>query len=122
VPNYVLDFPDAVSAFVGDRSIASRVLRDFLQSVRSKIPGMAEALVTGDFKSLALEAHGIKGGALNLSAKELGQAAAELEHSAKTADLEGSRRLFEGFTQGFARLSEYAEKEGFASPETAPDA
>jgi two-component system, sensor histidine kinase and response regulator len=75
----ILDFDQALEAFMGQREIVEKVLADFdtkvaeqIQLIRNNVPG-------GDLERARTEAHGIKGGSWNLAAYRLGNAAAELE-------------------------------------------
>ena len=115
--SFTLDFSSTVSAFMGNRRMAADVLSRFLKNMRSKMPELAKALHRGDFRSLGLEAHGIRGGALNLCARELAEAAAGLERAASMADPAGCRSGFEELSQSFGRLSELALREGFTKAE-----
>jgi PAS domain S-box-containing protein len=74
-----MDYQRAVEEFEGDAELLEEVLQGFLENVARQIPVMEEALISGDFGSLAEQAHAIKGGAANLLAKELAGAASDLE-------------------------------------------
>ncbi len=112
---FVLDFPAAVTTFMGDRKKTVEVLTRFIADVRGKMPEMARALRREDLRRLGRDAHGVKGGSWTLCARELGDAAAALESAAVSSDAAAARIGFERFVQAFERLSEAAAREAPAS-------
>jgi len=86
----VFDLDDALGTFMGKMDVLRRVLRTFAEKTGAQLLSMRRALDARDWSSLQLEAHGIKGGAWNLSAKRLGDAAAGLEAAAKEKDAAGA--------------------------------
>ncbi len=79
----VFDLTEALDSFMGKKDVVTRVVKTFMEKLDAQTESMKAALIAGDWESLRIESHGIKGGSWNLSAKRLGDAAAELEQAAK---------------------------------------
>jgi PAS domain S-box-containing protein len=77
-----LDFPQAVREFGGDAELVKTVVAKFLDNLTGQMDDLAESHRSGQADQLASEAHKIKGGAGNLAAMPLSDAAAALEHAA----------------------------------------
>ena len=58
-------------------------MKAFEEKLERQTETMKASLIAGDWENLRIESHGIKGGSWNLSAKRLGDAAAQLEQAAK---------------------------------------
>ncbi len=116
----IFDYPAAVSAFMGDKETVGKVLSGFIMSVESKLPLMRAALEKADLDSLGFEAHGIKGGALSLRARELGEAAAGLERSAKGKDGTASGERLRELDAAFKRFKGRVSEQGLFSESGAP--
>ena len=85
-----LDFDLAVETFMGREEVVIRVLENFIEKVRGQIHTMRDALQKRELETLRNEAHAIKGGAWNIQAKPLGDAAYALETSAREEDVNQS--------------------------------
>ncbi len=75
----LFDFEKAVGTFMGKERVVKKLLSSFTGKVTGQIEALKEAVKNQDFEVVRTEAHSIKGGAWNLQAKKLGDAAAELE-------------------------------------------
>ena len=102
-----MDCEKAVREFCGDAGLVKTVVEQFLENVAEQIPVIRQAIADGDAQSIAREAHKIKGGAGNLMADPLAQAAAQLDAEAKLGRLEGIGIFMEHFEQEFLRLREF---------------
>jgi len=98
----VFDLEEAVETFMGKRDVVERLLVSFTEKVRGQINAMEELLEKGDFESLRGEAHSIKGGAWNLTAKRLGDAASAVEALARDAKREESAAALSALKSEFA--------------------
>ncbi|TVQ40593.1 MAG: response regulator [Spirochaetaceae bacterium] len=78
----VFDVESAVDSFMGKRDVVARVVAAFIARVQERFPLMDDAADRTDYDTLHAEAHAIKGGAWNLSAVKLGNAAAAVEEAA----------------------------------------
>lgn len=75
----LFDFKKAVETFMGKEEVVKKLLHSFTEKVAGQIKVLEEAVESQDYETIRAEAHSIKGGAWNLQAKKLGDAAAELE-------------------------------------------
>ena len=81
-----IDVYEAIGAFMGDAATTERVIRKFVQRLESQI-GEVEAFLTEDkIADARVVAHAIKGGAWNLYAQELGDAAKAVEDACADED------------------------------------
>ncbi len=84
----VFDFPKAVETFLGNEEILRSVLATFVEKGVSQLQLLEIALEHEDLDAVRMEAHSIKGGALNLGAVPLAKAAGGLEAAGKEKRLE----------------------------------
>jgi HPt (histidine-containing phosphotransfer) domain-containing protein len=75
----------------GGEELVPEFLTMFAQTVEEGLPGLEEALAAGDCETVAKIAHMIKGAAANICAERLLQVTKELEASARSGDIAGSR-------------------------------
>jgi PAS domain S-box-containing protein len=113
----IFDFASAQDSFMGKKDVVVRVVKAFQKKIEEQFGSMAAALKSGDWKSLSIESHGIKGGSWNLQAKQLGDAAALLEMAAKEQDskaaeahLEDVKREYEVFRDYISGLPDFQDK------------
>ncbi len=97
-----MDFEKAVAEFEGDEGFLVEVLRGFLANAASQIKTIRQAITEKNMEVVRKEAHAIKGGAGNLTAESLSDAAARLETAAKSGTLELG--LLENVEETFRRL------------------
>ena len=105
----ILDAAELVETFLGRTDTVKGLLVKYLERTSAQRPAMRKALEAGDWELLRREAHTIKGSALNLSAKELGAAAAVLELAAKDALEAESADALEAIAPAFVRFRAAAE-------------
>ncbi len=101
----VLDFPAAVEAFMGREEVVRRLLGGFLERLVGRIAPLRAALEKGDCETIRFEAHAVKGGALNLRAGRLAEAALALERAAgdrHSAEVPGLLDAFEAETRALS--------------------
>ena len=84
--------------------VVSRVVKKFVDRTGEQLEGLKAKIEQGDFENARIEAHAIKGGAWNLEAKRLGDAAAKLEETTRNADPDASTREFSHVSDEFERL------------------
>lgn len=103
-----MDWAQAVDEFEGDEPLLREVLDGFLSNVRKQVDTIRAALEDGDVDLVAREAHSIKGGAANLTANDLSQAAYELEKLGKSGKLEDGHSLLDKMENEFFILEIFA--------------
>ncbi|MCG8610393.1 MAG: ATP-binding protein [Pseudomonadales bacterium] len=102
----VIDLEQAVAEFMGDRQTVEQTLTAFLAECRQQINKMKQAYAAEDWPCLANEAHRIKGGAANLTAKILSSAASLLETASRAGDKEGCATALKNVTDALKELEQ----------------
>lgn len=82
----VMKYEKTLKEFDNDRDLLMTLLQDFNTNIHSQLKKMREALYIKDYESIGRESHGIKGGAANLNAFLLAEAAKSLEKSCKKSE------------------------------------
>ncbi|HSV55587.1 MAG TPA: response regulator [Magnetospirillaceae bacterium] len=97
----VLDLGAAVETFLGNHGTVLDLLERFSRKVEGEIPEIQKAAGAGDWEKVRQIAHSIKGAALSLSARKLGDAAAALESESGREDLglSGIVNLYKAFRE-----------------------
>jgi CheY-like chemotaxis protein/HPt (histidine-containing phosphotransfer) domain-containing protein len=86
-PEAPMDMQEAVREFGGNAELVTAVVTQFLAQVHEQLPAMREALAKGDSDGLRTEAHKIKGGAANLTARGISRTASHIETQASENQL-----------------------------------
>ncbi len=76
------DYQKAMATFLDDGAVVRQVLRTFVAKVEGQIRALRAAVEAGEVEEVCRVAHSIKGGAWNLEAVPLGNAARALEEAA----------------------------------------
>ncbi|TVR89549.1 MAG: response regulator [Spirochaetaceae bacterium] len=103
------DYEAAVAAFMGKSEVVKRVIGEFIRKVSSQLDLLHDELAAGNFSWVRTASHGIKGGAWNLEAKPLGDAAGALEDSSRAEDGEQSDKALKVLELAFAEFKSYCE-------------
>lgn len=85
-----LDMDQAVAEFAGDRELVLRILGQFIELAHTQIEQLQAGLQAGDAAMIRRECHRMRGGAANLTAAPLAQAAMLMGRAAKRGDLKGA--------------------------------
>jgi len=104
-----LDVVEALQRFSGNRQVFVKLLDRFLELNARIEEKTLQVVDEGDFGNMAIFFHSIKGGAGNLSARELYRKAAELEQLAREGDVESIRTELPSFLDLFTRLKSAAD-------------
>jgi signal transduction histidine kinase/CheY-like chemotaxis protein/HPt (histidine-containing phosphotransfer) domain-containing protein len=102
-----VDVEAYVKRMGGNREIAEAIIKGFIEHIPVQIRNIEEAIKTGDIETVDREAHSMKGGASNVFANDLMQAAKELEMHAKTGSLENAVELLDKIRSEFERILKY---------------
>jgi signal transduction histidine kinase/CheY-like chemotaxis protein/HPt (histidine-containing phosphotransfer) domain-containing protein len=81
-----VDMAAALAIYEGDRELAARVMARFPESFRDACAGMASLVEQGGYQQAFIAAHGLKGGAASIAAREAVSAAARLERALKAQE------------------------------------
>jgi len=79
----IMDYVKALLEFENDTELVHSLMEDFLKNTRAQLNNMKKSFENKDFESIQRESHGIKGGAANLCAMPLSNAAKALEVACK---------------------------------------
>lgn len=105
-PSNVMDIAAALNNMDGDAELLREIVEIFLDTADDQIAGLRSAIAAGDVKTVAIDSHGMKGGASNFCAGAFVQAALELELLAKGGTLEGADALLDRMVEHLEELRE----------------
>ena len=88
----------------GDREFLGELIDACLATIPAAIGAITEAAQAGDHRSLAIEAHGLKGNARTIGAEALADDCLQLERKAQLEDLDGSREALAGIVADWSIL------------------
>lgn len=100
----VFDEQALLERIMGDRALASTVIRGFLSDVPSQLAALGQRLAEHDAAGARLRAHTLKGAAAAVSAEDLRSIAAAIEGAVKAGDLENSAHLIPQAAAAFERF------------------
>ena len=103
-----MDYERALDEFEHDETFLKEVLGGFLEVAGNQISVMHQAISDGDAETVRRASHAIKGGAANLTAVDLSEAAFELENIGKSGNLKGGAEGLGRLEKEFHRLAAYA--------------
>jgi len=106
----IFDFQKAVETFLGNEEILRSVLVSFTDKVSGQLGQLKAAIMREDAEALRMEAHSIKGGALNLGALPLGRAAGNLEAAGKEKRLQEASVLLAELESAFTAFKSVIAK------------
>ncbi len=107
----IFDYAEATETFMDKEEVVRRVVSSYIEKVRAQIPVMEAAFSDSDWERLRGEAHSIKGGGLNLSAKRMGNTAAALEEAAADGRGEDARRYLDELKEEYRHFLTYCQSE-----------
>jgi HPt (histidine-containing phosphotransfer) domain-containing protein len=93
---------------MGREEVVRGLVRGFLDRLSAKVPAMRAALEKGDAEAIRFEAHAVKGGALNLRAHRLAEAALALERAVEERRMEDAAGLLDAFAAAAQELARRA--------------
>jgi CheY-like chemotaxis protein/HPt (histidine-containing phosphotransfer) domain-containing protein len=107
--HFPLDMDRAIHEFMGKKEILYGVLHEFINKAKIRIDAIHQAVKRFDYGVIMAEAHGIKGGAANLTADKLANLAADLEKAGEAQRPDLSAELADKLTQEFCNLEKYVQ-------------
>ena len=105
-----IDIEKAIEEFEGDKQFLSEVIEGFTMEVIEQIVTIRKALSCGDAETVRNEAHSIKGGAANITAKALSRVAFELEIKGKIKELNGTGEIVDNLEREFETLRKFIQE------------
>ena len=105
-----LNWDQALHEFDDDHDFLNDVLNGYIANVREQITVIHRAISDEQADLVMREAHSIKGGALNLTAAPLANAALALEHIGRSGNLDNAFGALENMAMEFQRLESFARE------------
>ncbi len=105
--NAPMDYQQVMYEFDNDHDFLIEVTMGFLENIEHQIETIRQAIADGDCKTIIFEAHTIKGGAANLIAMDLSEAAKQIELLGKTADMTRAPAVLNNLENETKRLKVY---------------
>lgn len=102
----VLNLATAMANMDGDVELLQEIVAIFLETAEEELQSLEDYISTGDVGQVAIQAHGMKGGAMNFSASQFVAAALQLELLAKAGTLQGAADLLNKMRESYAELKE----------------
>jgi CheY-like chemotaxis protein len=103
-----IDFEAYIKRMGGNSDIAISIIKGFIECIPSQLQNIDAAVNSNDIETVDREAHSIKGGALNVFANDLMQAARELEMHAKSGSLQHAPGLLKNIRKEYERLLKFS--------------
>ena len=103
-----LNWDQALHEFDGDQEFLDDVLAGYVSNVRDQITTIHRAISEGQADLVMREAHSIKGGALNLTASVLADAALTLEQIGRSGNLDNAFEALEHMAEAFQNLEAFS--------------
>ncbi|HEY2014196.1 MAG TPA: PAS domain S-box protein, partial [Bryobacteraceae bacterium] len=100
----VLDESGLMSRLMGDKPLARKLLREFLEHVPTQISNLRQYIEEGDAVAARREAHSLKGAAASVSAAAFRTVASQAEETAKAGRLEAALALLPHMEDQLRRL------------------
>ena len=105
-----IDLAKTITEFLGKKDLLLEVINTFQIRVRAQIAQIKQHLSATNYNPIFTEAHAIKGGAANLGAYQLSQAAARLEEAAGEESSDKATAATDNLEKEFHRLNEYLDQ------------
>ncbi len=102
----ILNLSEAMTNLDGDAELLEEILDIFMETAEDQLTSIQNSIEEKDTKQVAVQAHGMKGGASNFCAKKFVRSALRLETKAKDGDLDGAEELLDGMRAAFSDLKE----------------
>jgi len=109
-PYEPMDYDKALEEFMGKQELLIKVVNTFLKNVQDQIKILRQAIIDKNSEVIKRQAHTIKGGSANLTAKKLSEIAFELEKIGTSGKFKEADNLMKNFEEEFSRLEVYLEE------------
>ena len=97
----VFNYKELLENYLDEKEVVLDVLNVFKEKVNNQIKIIEKEIGVNNFEKIAFETHSIKGGALNLTAKRLGNSAYNLEKAAKEKNIPNIIMFYEELKKEF---------------------
>lgn len=103
----ILDISEALNRSMGDADFLKMMLEELHRIIPDYVERIQNAMQDNNMDTLGSEAHQFKGAAANLGAKELANAALQLEQIGKKGTNEDAAIAFEHLEKSIAAFNQY---------------
>ncbi len=103
---YTFNKQELIDRYMGEIEIIKECINIFIESVEEKLTLISDAIETKDFEKIRFNAHSIKGASYNMSVKELGDIALNLEKACKEYDIESIKNYYLSLKENFLKVKE----------------
>jgi len=110
--NLPIDMKRAIEEFDNDEDFFNEVLKGFLEHLNEQLDLIRTAIDTGDFETIEKQGHSIKGGAANLTAIDLSNAAFCLEKAGKEQSKDQMEDIMSRLESAYENLCKYVKLNG----------
>jgi len=109
----VFDGDALLRRLMGDRDLATTILRGFLDNFPSQLNNLRQRLDEADAPGFKMQAHALKGAAATVAAEDLRAIALAMEQSSKAAQLDRCGELLPRAVEEFERFKSALEQAGW---------
>jgi CheY-like chemotaxis protein/HPt (histidine-containing phosphotransfer) domain-containing protein len=113
VGNAVFNADALLGRLMGDRQLASMILRGFLEDALSLLNNLRKSLGEADAPGLELQAHTLKGAAASVSAERLNALALAIENAGKAGELDRCGELLPRAVEESERFKSTLVRDGW---------
>ena len=114
----VFNFKEAIDTFMGKEDVVRTVVSNYLKKVRKHMKIIKNGIETKNGKEVSETAHGLKGGAWNLSIKKFGHSALRMEEAGKAEDFKAAAEAYRLMIKDYKDLlKECSEKHSIRAAE-----
>lgn len=107
---FPIDLAQALEEFENDSEFLNEIIDAFLIEVGRQLKQIRSAVDGRDYTVIEHESHSVKGGAANLVARDLSNAAWEMEQLGKNKDSKGLEPALSRMESAYERLRQYVER------------
>jgi len=105
----VLNLAEAMNNLDGDAELLEEIVGIFMETGPEQLESLGNCIQIDEIDTVAMNAHGMKGGASNFCAKEFVAAALKLEMKDKTGSLDGAEDILAEMKAAFEEMKEVIE-------------
>ncbi len=102
----VLNLSEAMNNLDGDAELLEEIVDIFMETGPEQLESLVNSIQINEIDTVAMNAHGMKGGASNFCAKRFVAAALKLEMKAKSGNLDGADALVDEMKAAFEEMRE----------------
>jgi CheY-like chemotaxis protein len=105
----LIDYSGFLEDFEHNRDLANQIIRDFIATMELNLDLLNTAIGKNHLEIIQRQAHTIKGGAINITANDMAEAAYSIEKAAKEKEKINFSQYYQKLYDEYIRLKEYVE-------------